>query len=64
MLSYGQTGAGKTFTMNGMLQHLAHDLFDRQAKCKGKEAKNIILENRGRNFLFKSYFKPGFNLLY
>eukprot|EP00088_Acartia_fossae_P062825 TRINITY_DN7613_c0_g1_i3.p1 TRINITY_DN7613_c0_g1~~TRINITY_DN7613_c0_g1_i3.p1 ORF type:complete len:671 (-),score=211.19 TRINITY_DN7613_c0_g1_i3:64-2076(-) len=36
MLSYGQTGAGKTFTMNGMLHHLANDLFDRQAKCKGK----------------------------
>ena len=36
LLSYGQTGAGKTFTMNGMLEFLAQDLFDRQQYCKGK----------------------------
>ena len=36
LLSYGQTGAGKTYTMNGMLEFLAQDLFDRQQQCKGK----------------------------
>ena len=35
MLSYGQTGAGKTYTMDGMLQLLASDLFDRQQYSKG-----------------------------
>jgi hypothetical protein len=35
MLAYGQTGSGKTFTISGLLDLLAADLFTRQAEVSG-----------------------------
>ena len=36
LFAYGQTGAGKTYTVNGILERVAHDLIKRQ---KGNQLK-------------------------
>ena len=36
MLSYGQTGSGKTFTMSGLLNLMAEDLFNREDVKNGE----------------------------
>ena len=36
MLSYGQTGSGKTFTMSGLLNLMAEDLFNHEDVKNGE----------------------------
>ena len=40
LFAYGQTGSGKTFTVSGILEPLAHDLFNRGRFSRISTAKN------------------------
>ena len=60
MLSYGQTGSGKTFTMSGLLNLMAEDLFNHEDVKNGEILnKSAVVEAQrqpstvyGLNFLF------------
>ena len=45
LFAYGQTGSGKTFTVSGILEPLAHDLFNRGRFSRISTAKNANVIN-------------------
>ena len=52
LFAYGQTGSGKTFTVSGVLEPLAYDLFNRDRFLKTPTATNanvIVDENVPQN---------------
>ena len=53
LFTYGQTGSGKTFTVSGILEPLAHDLFNRGRFSRVSTTKNANMindENVSQNF--------------